>query len=349
MPYKRVVISEYGGPDVLKVVEEATLPEPQAGEVRVKVLAAGASATDTMVRTGNYPGLKDKPPFSPGYDMVGVVDKLGPGVTQPAVGQRVADLTVVGSYSEYMCLSADRLVPVPDGLDSADALTLVLNHVTAYQMLHRIAQVKKGQRILVHGAAGAVGTAFLQLGKLLDLEMYGTAAQSGHDFVRSMGATPIDYRSEDFVARTLELTGDGVDAAFDPISVDNFKRSFKTLRDGGRLVTFGFYSLTVGTDKPQMGKVMMEVMRFQFYRLRWNYFSGNKKAIYFNVNDNRKKNPTWFKEDLAAIYDYAVQGKLQPVIWKRMPLEEAAEAHRLIEAGKPQGKIVLVTDPAQAD
>ena len=256
MSYKRVIITEFGGPEVLKVVEEAVLPKPGPGKVRVKVLATSACFTDTMVRKGVYRDVKEKPPFSPGYDMVGVVDELGAGVTRLKVGQRVAELTVIGAYSQYICLPESHLAPVPDGLDPAEAVSLILSYVTAYQMLHRSAKVQRGQRILIHGAGGAVGTAMLQLGKLLDLEMYGTASRAKHELVASLGATPIDYKSEDFVERIRTLTGDGVDAAFDPIGGDNFKRSFKSLKRGGTLVAYGFYENAMGKG----GNVPLEFM-----------------------------------------------------------------------------------------
>jgi NADPH2:quinone reductase len=188
MSYKKVVLNEFGGPEVLQVVEEANLPEPGAGEARVKVLAASATFTDTMVRKGVYYGFKETPPVSPGYDMVGVVDKVGAGVTGLEVGQMVADLTVFGAYTEYILRPADALVPVPVGLDPAEAVSMVLSYVTAYQMLHRSANVQRGQKILIHGAGGAVGTALLELGRLLDLEMYGTASKSKHELVKSLGA-----------------------------------------------------------------------------------------------------------------------------------------------------------------
>ena len=230
MSYKRVVITEFGSPKVLKEIEETKLPEPESGEVRVKVLVTSAAFTDVMIRMGKYPGVKQKPPFSPGYDLVGVVDKLGEAANRFEVGQRVADLTVTGAYSEYVCLPERRLTPVPDGLDPAEAVSLVLSYVTAYQMLHRVAKVKSGQRILIHGAGGAVGTAMIQLGNLLGLEIYGTASKSKHELVASLGATPIDYQTEDFVERIYTLTGDGVDASFDPIGGEHLKRSFSVLR-----------------------------------------------------------------------------------------------------------------------
>mgnify|MGYP000111973144 CR=1 FL=1 len=165
MSYKKVVISEFGGPEVLHIIEEPSLPEPEAGEVRIKVLATSAAFTDVMIRKGKYPDVKEKPPFSPGYDMVGIVDSLGEGVTGFQVGQKVADLTVIGAYSEYICLAASRLTPVPDEVDPAEAVSLILSYVTAYQMLHRTANVKAGQSVLIHGAGGAGGTAMIQLGK----------------------------------------------------------------------------------------------------------------------------------------------------------------------------------------
>ena len=150
--------------------------------------------------------------------MVGVVDKFGRRRNSLSGGAtRSAEPPVIGAYSEYLCLPEGRLTPVPEGLNPAEPVSLVLSYVTAYQMLHRVAKVKRGQRILIHGAGGAVGTAILQLGKLLDLEMYGTASQSKLELVKRLGATPIDYKGEDFVEVIRRLTSDGVDAAFDPI------------------------------------------------------------------------------------------------------------------------------------
>src|SRR5580704_7451780 len=198
----RVVISGLGGPEVMKVVEEE-MPEPEAGQVRVTVLAAGVAYADILIRRGLYP---DQPPFpcTPGYDIVGEIDAVGEGVTEFRVGQRVAAMTMIGGYSQFTIVPAEHLVAVPDGLDAAEAVSLVLNYVTAYQMLHRVAHLRAGQRMLVHGAAGGVGTAALQLGKIAGLEMFGTASAAKHDLVRELGATPIDYRTEKFAERIRE-------------------------------------------------------------------------------------------------------------------------------------------------
>jgi NADPH2:quinone reductase len=199
LKHHRVVVTRHGGPDVLQVVEEDR-PEPQAGEVRVKVLAAGVSAYDLMFRrSGLLPGTP-RVPFTLGVDVVGVVDKLGEEVSTVELGQRVAGATFsldgLGGYAEFICLPAGDLVLVPSGVDSAEAVCLVANYLTAHMALHRVANVRSGERVLIHGAAGGVGTALLQLGKLAGLEMYGTASRHNHELVSALGATPIDYRTE---------------------------------------------------------------------------------------------------------------------------------------------------------
>ncbi|XFA73840.1 medium chain dehydrogenase/reductase family protein [Thermosynechococcaceae cyanobacterium Okahandja] len=333
MGYKRVIISKYGESGVLKIIEHTTLPEPKPGEVRVKVLVTSATFTDVMIRKGKYPSLKEKPPFSPGYDMVGVVDKLGEGVTRLKVDQQVADLTVTGAYSEYLCLPESRLTSVPEGLDPAEAVSLVLSYVTAYQMLHRVAKVKRGQRILVHGAGGAVGTAMLQLGQLLDLEMYGTASKSKHHLVQQLGATPIDYKTENFAERLRSLTGDGVDAAFDPIGGDNFKQSFSVLRHGGKLVVYGFYNATLGKGS----SIPLDFMRLQL----WNILPNGRSTAFYSITQLRQKQASWFSEDLANLFHLLAQHKIKPIIAARMPLIEAQRAHERIEQAEVLGKIVL--------
>ena len=212
MKYKRILVTHYGGPDELRLVEEEC-PEPKKGEVRVKVLTAGVSLPDVMMREGIHPETP-RLPFTPGWDLVGVVDRLGDGVSGIQIGQIVAALPIFGAYAEYVCLPQGNVVPVSPELDAAEAVSLVLNYITAYQMLHRSAKVKKGQRVLIHGAAGGVGTALLQLGRLAGLEMYGTCTSRDAAAVSDMGCTPIDYEHQDFVKEIHRLTGDGVDAVF---------------------------------------------------------------------------------------------------------------------------------------
>jgi NADPH:quinone reductase-like Zn-dependent oxidoreductase len=265
--------------------------------------------------------------------MVGVVDKLGEGVTRVKVGQRVADLTVIGAYAEYICLPASQLTYVPEGLDPAEAVSLVLSYVTAYQMLQRVAKVTRGQRILIHGAGGAVGTALLQLGKLLDLEMYGTASKSKHELVKQLGATPIDYKGEDFVEVIRRLTNDGVDVVFDSIGGDNFKRSFSVLQRGGKLVAFGFYNTSLGKS----GSIPLDFMSLQL----WNLWPNGRSATLYSIGAMRHKHPDWFLEDLTTLFGLLAEDKIKPIIAAKMPLTEARRAHELIENAQVQGKIVL--------
>src|SRR5262249_40805945 len=206
-------------------------------EVRVKVLAAGVSLPDLMMREGIHPETP-RAPFTPGWDLVGVVDRLGAGVTGIEPGQKVAALPITGAYAEFVCLPQRELVPVPFGLDPAEAVSLVLNYVTAYQMLHRSAKVRSGQRVLIHGAAGGVGSALLQLGRLVGLEMYGTCSSRGAPTVSELGGIPIDYQHVDFVQEIHRLTREGVDVVFDSIGGANIWRSRRALRSGGRVVAY---------------------------------------------------------------------------------------------------------------
>src|SRR5512147_634152 len=209
MRHTRIIVTHYGGPDALRVVEEER-PEPKDGEARVRVLAAGVSYADLLMREGIHPETPPLP-FTPGWDLIGTVDRLSGGISGLEPGQMVAALPISGGYAEFVCLPQRELVPVPPGLDAAEAVSLVLNYITAYQMLHRSARVKSGQRALIHGAAGGVGTALLQLGRLSGLEMYGTCSSRGASAVSDLGATPIDYKDQDFVQEIRRLTGDGVD------------------------------------------------------------------------------------------------------------------------------------------
>src|SRR5437763_8578948 len=240
MRHTRVIVTHYGGPDALQVLEEEC-PEPKGGEVRVRVLAAGVSLPDIMAREGVHPETPPVP-FTPGWDLVGVVDRLGEGVSGIEPGQIVAALPIHGAYAEFVCLPQRELIPVPPGLDAAEAVSLILNYITAYQMLHRSAKVRPGQRVLIHGAAGGVGSALLQLGRLAGLEMYGTCSSRGASAVSDLGAIPIDYQHQDFVKEIHRLTSAGVDVVFDSIGGTHIWRSRKALRPGGRVVAYGLTS-----------------------------------------------------------------------------------------------------------
>jgi len=328
----RMVLSGLGGPEVLKCVEEH-LPKPGAGEVRVKILAAGIAFADVLMRRGLYPGTP-KFPFTPGYDLVGNIDALGDAVSQFVIGQRVAALTMIGGYSRYTVVPAGRLVPVPDGLDPAEAVSLVLNYVTAYQMLHRVAKLREGQRVLIHAAAGGVGTAALQLGKLAGLEMFGTASKPKHELVASLGATPIDYRSESFVARLRQLAPGGVDAVLDPIGGKNWWASYGCLRSRGALVCYGSQAaLSEGKLAAGLGFAALGLMKI---------LPDGKRASWYDVKSLSDTSPEMFREDLARLFEFLSQKKIHPVIAARFPLREAARANEMLEKALVSGKLVLL-------
>jgi NADPH:quinone reductase-like Zn-dependent oxidoreductase len=229
------------------------------------------------------------------------------------------------------------LIPVPEDLDPAEAVSLVLSYVTAYQMLHRIAKIKEGQRILIHGAGGAVGTAMIQLGKLLNLEIYGTASQAKHDVVSRLGAIPINYQTEDFVHRIYELTHDGVDAAFDPIGGDTLKRSFSVLRDNGILVSYGFYNAVMGKG----GNILWDLFRLKV----WDLLPNRCLTKFYSIGELREKQPSWFAEDLTTLFDLLKQGKIKPIIAQRISLSEIKQAHEWIAGAKVQGKVIVQITP----
>ena len=333
--YRRIVVARRGGPEVLEVVEEP-IPAPGPGQIRVKTLAAGVSAFDVMLRSVSFPGFP-KPPFTPGVDIVGVVDAVGEGVTVPEVGTTVAALLDLGggSYTEYLCIPAERAVPVPPGVDPALAVCVVANYLTAYMMMHQGAKVKEGESILVQGAAGGTGTALLELGSLAGLEMYGTASKHNHDVVLSYGATPIDYRSDDFVQRIRELTGDGVDVVFDQIGgARQVWRSYRALRKGGRLIWFG----VAGTKHHGRWVIPASLAT----RTLVSLIPDGKKAPLTPAAspDNIER----YQETLAQLLAWLADGSLKPFVQERIPLLEAARAHEVIEEGKYAGKLVLVSD-----
>jgi NADPH:quinone reductase-like Zn-dependent oxidoreductase len=336
MKNRRVVVSRHGGPEVLQVVQE-TLPEPEPGDVRVKVLTAGVSAYDLLVRSIRFPG-NPRPPFTPGEDIVGVVDKVGEGVSTVEPRQRVAGWTFGrgGGYAEFICMPASQLVPVPPGLDSAEAVALVVNYLTAHLYLHRTATMRSGERMLVQGAAGGVGIALLQLGNLAGLEMYGTASEHDHGLVSELGATPIDYRNEDFVERIRSLTGDGVDAVFDLVSgARQLRRSYRALRKGGRLVPMG----SVATSKSGMKVIPLSLATIVLLKL---IPDGKRVPLSPNMMKFPQTHNAWYRETLTELFDSAAAGKIKPVVAERVPLAEAARGHALLERGGHAGKVVLI-------
>jgi NADPH2:quinone reductase len=343
MRQKRVIVTHYGGPEVITVIEE-DVPTPKAGEVRVKVLAAGVSLPDVLAREGVHPETP-RVPYTPGWDLVGTVDQVGEGVTGLQMGQPVAAMPIHGCYAQYVCASQRKVVPLPAGLDAAEAVAVVLNYITAYQMLHRSAKAQPGQRLLIHGASGGVGSAMLQLAKLAGVETYGTCSAQGAAVVRELGGISIDYKNADFVQEIHRFTGVGVDAVFDGIGGDNLWRSRDALREGGRLVTYGFQSKMRGgrmVSGTSGRHPIRESAELGWYILRNWFRPGRKSMVPYSIQWLMRFRPAWFRQDLLTLLDLLKEGKIKPLIAQRLPLVEARRAHEILGEGGVLGKIVLL-------
>jgi NADPH:quinone reductase-like Zn-dependent oxidoreductase len=290
------------------------------------MLATPLCQDDVAVRVGNRPFLR-KPPFVPGYSVIGVVDALGEGVTQVAKGDRVAALTNYGSHAEYLYWSAEKLVPVPTSLDPAEATTLILNYLVAYQVLHRVAQVRSGDKVLIVGASGGVGTAFLQLGKLAGLKMYGLASKSKHDVLAEYGATPIDYRTQDFVDVLQQMEPEGIDFVFNGMAEEYLTRGLAVLRRGGVLVHYG--------GPESFSGFLSLVVKLIGYNLL-----PNGKSI--KGYGTHRVEHRLLAEDWSALFDLLAEGKIRPVVAETFPLLEAAKANALLESGQVTGNVVLL-------
>jgi NADPH2:quinone reductase len=355
---KRIVVERFGGPEVLRLVE-TDAPRPDAGEVCVRVLVAGVSFTDAQLRAGTYLGVP-KPPFTPGYELVGVVEELGSGCSRLRKGDHVAALTAWGAYAERVCVPEVNAVAVPEDLDAAEVVSLVLPYMTAYQLLHRTAKAKRGESVLVHGAAGRVGVAILELGAVAGLRLYGTASARDRAAVERLGAVAIDYRNEDFLTRVRALTGDGVDVVLDGIGGALSLRSFRALRPGGRLVIFGHYATLAHGRKNWRGWIEWyastatvalwgllspgrRVLAYRIQKLRnrrqWLPVAGSRPAL---LVGGGPRDPDAYREDFHALLGLLREHKINPVIAERLPLADARRAHELLERTAATGKLVLV-------
>jgi len=325
MKYKSIIVTRRGSPEVLEVMEN-DLRQPSAGEARIKVLATPVCQDDIAARVGNRPFLP-KTPFVPGYTILGVVDAVGEGVTKVAVGDRVAALTNYGGYAEYIYLGEEQLVHVPSSLDPAEAVLLILNYLVAYQVLHRSAQVKAGDKVLIIGASGGVGTAFLQLGRLADLTMYGIASRKKHGVLTDYGAIPIDYHTQDFVEVIRRAEPDGLDFVFNGMGEEYLRRGLAVLRRGGTLVHYG---------APQsFSRFLLFLAEFALFNLL-----PNGKAI--KGYGTHRVDKRLLVGDWLVLFKLLEEGKIRPIIAKKFPILEAAKANELLESGQVVGNVVLL-------
>lgn len=321
-------------------IRERDLPAPARGQALVGVEASGVSFAEQSMRRGRYPGAP-KFPFVPGYDLVGIVTAVGPEVDPTLVGQRVAALTKSGGWASHALLTAADLVPVPDGLDPAEAEALVVNGVTAWQMLHRKAKVQAGQTILVHGANGGVGTTLAQLARHHGVRVIGAASPRHHDALRALGVEPVDYADPELlVARVRELAPGGVDAVFDNLGGQSLRRSWNLLAPKGALVSYALAAL------PDTASVNMGYARLMTRLAWWNLLPNGRSATLYNVWEGHRRNLGTFRarlrEDLTTMFGLLADGVLTAQVAARLPLAKAAEALELAESRAVLGKVVLV-------
>ncbi|GAA1586922.1 medium chain dehydrogenase/reductase family protein [Actinoplanes couchii] len=320
------------------------LPAPAAGQVILRMDATGVSFAEQQMRRGKY---YDQPafPFVPGYDVVGTVTAVGPGVDPAMVGGRYAAVTKIGGWASLLRLDAADLVPVPDRLDPAEVETVVVNGITAWQMLHRVAKVRRGGTIVVLGANGGVGSTLVQLARHAGITVIGTAAARHHEMVRELGATPVDYRGPGLYARIRELAPDGVDAVFDHVGGDGLVESWQLLRRGGTLVSYG-----TATSKDVEGNSQLPVLKLFGRLMLWNYLPNGRGAHFYNFWAGRRFTLKAFRSrlrtDLTEVLKLLSAGVVTPQVAARIPLSQAGTALTLAESRTVAGKVVLLPDAA---
>jgi NADPH:quinone reductase-like Zn-dependent oxidoreductase len=329
MKYKSVVLTRRGGPEVLQI-QEKVLRAPEERELQIKVLACGVGRTDASMRYGYYP-FAPKIPFVPGYEIVGVVTAIGSAVNKFKIGDTVAALTISGGYSEYIYLEEESLVAVPKNVSPDEAVAVVLNYCTAYQILHRVLRVKKNDKVLIIGASGGVGTALLDLGNHAGLKMYGTASKENHALIKEQGVLPLNYKSEEWMDELKEMEPEGLDYVIDGIGGQYIDIGFSLLHAGGKLVEYGY---------PNFKGMLAGLLK-----LKWLSLSPyGKKGYSYGISANYKKDKTSIHEDMESLFNLLKDEKIKPIIAEKLPILEAAKANSLLESTNISGKIVLVAE-----
>ena len=325
-------------PDGLQL-RRRPIPVPGPGRARVRMEATGVSFAEQQMRRGRY---YDQPPFPfvPGYDVVGIVEAVGEGVDHDLVGSRVAALTKTGGWASHLLLDAADLVPVPAGVEPAEAETAVVNGVTAWQMLHRKARVRGGQTVLVHGANGGVGSILVQLALAAGAQVIGTASARHHDGLRARGVTPVDYHG-DIPDQVRRVAPGGVDAVFDHVGGRGLVDSWHLLAPGGTLVSYGSAS-----TRDAQGSKQWPVLKLVGRVSLWNALPNRRHAYFYNVWAGRALSASRFRArlrtDLTEVLDAVCRGEVRPAVAAKLPLTRVAEAMRLAESGTVSGKVVLV-------
>ena len=320
-------------------IRYGAVPVAGPGQAVIRMEATGVSFAEQQMRRGRY---YDQPafPFVPGYDLVGTVFTTGEGVDPGLAGTRVAALTKVGGWASHAVVDAADLVPVPEGIDAAQAETLVVNGITAWQMLHRKARVRAGQTVLVHGANGGVGSVLVQLAQAVGAHVIGTASERHHDALRERGVTPVDYRADDLAAQVRALAPGGVHAVFDHVGGRGIVTSWSLLAPGGTLVSYGSAS-----TRDDEGSRQWPVLKLLGRVWLWNALPNRRSACFFNVWAGRALARNRFRArlraDLTQVFAALDRGEITAQIAARLPLTRVADALRLAESGTVAGKIVL--------
>jgi NADPH:quinone reductase-like Zn-dependent oxidoreductase len=341
---REVIIPGLVEPTGLEVRSHA-LAAPRAGEAVIAMEATGVSYAEVQMLRGRYPG-QPAFPFVPGYDLVGRVVAVGPGGDPALEGKRVATLTGTGAWAEHVVRKVDELVVVSDALDAAEVDALIVNGVTAYKMLHRVAQVKAGQTIVVHGAGGGVGSLLVQLARLAGVNVIGTCKPAQRAAVEALGARVVDYTRGEVLADVRALAPAGVDAVFDHIGGEALRASYAMLRPRGILVNYGNTSQVDKTRSP-----WWVFLAFLGKKLMWGLGGGGRRMTFFDLwgrgsftaDHMFRPRRFWreFRADLTQLLGLLARGQLAPQIARRIPLRDAASALMAHRAGGFTGKIVL--------
>lgn len=338
---RALVTTRHGGPEVL-AVQEVPTPDPGPGALRVAVRFAGLNFSDVMARQGMYPDAPP-PPMTVGYECSGVVDAVGEGVDPARVGERVIALSRFNAQAEYVCVPEAQALAMPEEMTFEQGAALPVVYVTAYHMLFRVSHLRPGMKVLVHMAAGGVGTAALQLCRTVDgIETFGTASASKHDAIRAEGCDhPIDYRSVDYAEQVLSLTGGkGVDLILDPLGGKDWKKGMKLLRPAGTLVAFGFANMSSGERRSLVHMVREGVQIPIFTPLQ--LMDTNRAVAGVNIG-HLWSEIEMLSDEMRELIALFGRGKVAPKIDAVFPLERAAEAHARLTGRQNVGKVLFTT------
>jgi len=323
---------------VLSLREQPDLA-PGNGQLRIAVQTSGVNFADVLARLGLYPDAP-KPPVVVGYEVCGVVDRVGAGVTTHRVGDRVIALTRFGGYADQVVVPAPFAFAVPAVIDAATAAAIPVNYVTALLALYRMANLTAGETVLVHGAGGGVGIAATQLARLRGATVLGTASAAKHEAIRAFGvAHAIDYRTVDVAAEVKRLTnGRGVDVVLDPVGGRSFADSYRLLAPLGRLIAYGVSSVATGERRSLWRALATIVTTPRFNPL--SLMNRNRGVFGLNVGHLWSERER-LAEGMTLLIDEVAAGRLRPIVARTFPLDRAADAHRFIQSRSNIGKVVL--------